>query len=185
MRSCLAPAAGRSLLQICSGVQPNLPKLSAASSAQGGGESQPLCLCSAGESRWAAGEMSMGVGPKASLPAAAAGSLPRLGVAPTARVSAESQRAFRLLAARSRQPRCEAAWLRLRAGLCCKSARACREISHGPARKVLSGTAKKLMVGPRFSERTPSSANGQTLAWPLRAGVVFYFHRLQKKFIAA
>jgi len=39
-----------------------------------------------------------------------------------------------LLAARSpRQPRCEVVWYRLRAGFCCKSARACGEICHGPA----------------------------------------------------
>ena len=101
---------------------------------------------------------------------------------PTARVSQESQRAFRLLAARSRQPRCEVVWPRLRAGFCCKSVRACREIHHGPARQILSSVAKKRMVGPRFGECGLSSTGGQIAAWPLRAGVVFYFHRLQPKF---
>jgi len=49
----------------------------------------------------------------------------------------------RLLARQSRRPRCEAAWPRLRAGFCCKSARACREIRHGSARQASSGVAKK------------------------------------------
>ena len=46
-----------------------------------------------------------------------------------------------------------------------------------PARRRKSDTAS-LLIG-----RGPSSAGGQTAAWPLRAGVVFYFRRLQKKFI--
>jgi len=128
-------------------VPPNPPRPDAASPARGGGESQRHCFCSARVSRWAAGEMPKDVGPKARLPAPAAGSLPRLGVCPTVRVSAESQRAFRLLAARSRQPRCEGVWPRLRAGLCCKSARACREIRHGSAQQVPSGEAKKVSHG--------------------------------------
>ena len=52
-----------------------------------------------------------------------------------------------LLARRSRQPRCEGVWPRLRAGLCCKSARACREIRHGSAQQVPSGEAKKVSHG--------------------------------------
>jgi len=94
LRSCLAPAAGRSLLQIRSGVQGNSPRLSAARIARGGEESQPRHLCSAGESRWAVGETPMGVGLKASLSPSAVGSLPRLGFFPTARESAESRRQF-------------------------------------------------------------------------------------------
>jgi len=87
-----------------------------------------------------------------------------------------------LLAARSRQPRCEGVWPRLRAGFCCKAARACSQIRHGPARQATFIVAKKLMAGPRFSGCGLSSAGGQTSAWRLRAGVVFYFRRLTKKF---
>jgi len=93
LRSSSAPSAAAFLLQTSLSLPPNPPKPSAASSARGGGESQELGLGSAGKSRWAAGETPKGVGSKARLPAAAAGSLPRLGAASTARASAESQRA--------------------------------------------------------------------------------------------
>jgi len=120
----------------CAGVPPNSPRFGVASPARGGEESQGLGLGSAGEPRWATGETPMGVGSKASLSTAAAGSLPRLGVCPTARVSAESQRARVCWPARSHQPRCEAAWPRLQAGLCCKAVRACREISLTQSRQA-------------------------------------------------
>jgi len=41
------------------------------------------------------------------------------------------------------------------------------------------------MIGRRFGGRGSSTTGGQTVTWPLRAGVVFYFRRLQKKFLAA
>jgi len=47
-RSGLAPTASRSLLQICSGVQRNSPRLSVASIARRGEESQPRRLCLSG-----------------------------------------------------------------------------------------------------------------------------------------
>ena len=126
------------------------------------------------------------VGPKARLSPPAIGALPQARGCPTARVSTESQRAFRLLAGAvssatlrsSLAPVCEQVSAAKLLGRAEKFATAQRD-KHRPA------SPKKLMVGPWFSGRCLSSAGGQTAAWPLRTGVVFYFHRLPKKFITS
>jgi len=170
------------LLQIWLRLPPNSPKLGAASLARRGKESQRPCLCSAGEPRWATDETPMGVGLPASLPPPAAGSLPRLGVLSTARVSQESQRARAFWrrglvshVAKLPGPDCEQVSAANLLGRAEKFATAQR-CKCRPARRRKSDTAS-LLIG-----RGPSSAGGQTAAWPLRSGVVFYFRRLPKKF---
>jgi len=101
---------------------------------------------------------------------------------PTARVSAESQRQFGCW------------WSSLVSHVAKLSGPTCRQVSaaklFGRAEKFATAqrgksrlaSPKKRMVGPRSGGRGLSSAGSQTSAWRLRAGVVFYFRRLPKKF---
>jgi len=122
----------------------------------------------------------MGVGSKARLSAPVAGSLAQAWGCPTVRVSQKSQQACVCWrdglvshVAKSFGPACgqvSAANLLGRAG---KFATVQRE-------RCCPASPKKRMAGPRSGGHGLSSAGGRTSAWPLRAGVVFYFRRLPK-----